>query len=547
MFFAGYCFSDSAIRVSEKKDFVQKAEKIDDVKTAEKIEDEFCSLVIESNAFNAEVYINGIFKGFTTLELKGMRPGRYFIEVVKSGYERERFEVRLRRGESKEVYVNLKLITGYIEFLNYPSGASVSVDGSIYSNKKIVEVAAGRHRVNVSKFGYESLETYVDVLPYKTTGVSIELEPAAFYVNDFEVSKKRINPNVNGLSSCEISFYVSANGNVSIKVENEVGEVVNQFDFFRFTTWYNHVDWNGTDAAGKIVADGTYKIVLESVTGKFEDFVVVDSSMRYPVESFTSCGGGIGNYGTVFDSTMRTVRPSFGFEPIFKLGKENAGFYGAYLETGVLFDIGKYVECGITINSLLENQAGSEVFEDDDLYVFPFGFNASVKVSNSVELGNNVNFGFGGFVKYGFSNVFVESKLNKGLGFGGLLGIEFSKLYAGLSSEFVFGSQTGKVGIEENIWKNALTIRILPTSFMGINAWCGLNNFDLGFNTNPKNGRVKALSKACLDRTYSLDCGLEYVVVPGAGGFTLDFGVNLLLYFNSDAYLSGKLVLSYSF
>ena len=26
--------------------------------------------------------------------------------------------------------------------------------------------------------------------------------------------------------------------------------------------------------------------------------------------------------------------------------------------------------------------------------------------------------------------------------------------------------------------------------------------FYLGFNTNPKNGRVKALSKACLDRTY---------------------------------------------
>ena len=25
---------------------------------------------------------------------------------------------------------------------------------------------------------------------------------------------------------------------------------------------------------------------------------------------------------------------------------------------------------------------------------------------------------------------------------------------------------------------------------------------DLGFITNPKNGRVKALSKACLDRTY---------------------------------------------
>ena len=32
----------------------------------------------------------------------------------------------------------------------------------------------------------------------------------------------------------------------------------------------------------------------------------------------------------------------------------------------------------------------------------------------------------------------------------------------------------------------------------------GINDFscDLGFNTNPKNGRVKALSEACLDRTY---------------------------------------------
>ena len=29
-----------------------------------------------------------------------------------------------------------------------------------------------------------------------------------------------------------------------------------------------------------------------------------------------------------------------------------------------------------------------------------------------------------------------------------------------------------------------------------------MKTFDLGFITNPKNGRVKALSKACLDRTY---------------------------------------------
>ena len=33
----------------------------------------------------------------------------------------------------------------------------------------------------------------------------------------------------------------------------------------------------------------------------------------------------------------------------------------------------------------------------------------------------------------------------------------------------------------------------------------------LGFNTNPKNGRVKALSKACLDRTY-FKLFLKYII-----------------------------------
>ena len=35
--------------------------------------------------------------------------------------------------------------------------------------------------------------------------------------------------------------------------------------------------------------------------------------------------------------------------------------------------------------------------------------------------------------------------------------------------------------------------------------------FDLGFITNPKNGRVKALSKACLDRTYFLNNHESYI------------------------------------
>ena len=34
-------------------------------------------------------------------------------------------------------------------------------------------------------------------------------------------------------------------------------------------------------------------------------------------------------------------------------------------------------------------------------------------------------------------------------------------------------------------------------------------NFDLGFNTNPKNGRVKGLNEVSLDRTYFFICRLR--------------------------------------
>ncbi|MBR6582427.1 MAG: hypothetical protein IKK80_02305 [Treponema sp.] len=49
--------------------------------------------------------------------------------------------------------------------------------------------------------------------------------------------------------------------------------------------------------------------------------------------------------------------------------------------------------------------------------------------------------------------------------------------------------------------------------------------FYLGFNTNSKNGRVKALSKACLDRTYSSftlskSCQKKIPASEGAGIFS---------------------------
>ena len=84
------------------------------------------------------------------------------------------------------------------------------------------------------------------------------------------------------------------------------------------------------------------------------------------------------------------------------------------------------------------------------------------------------------------------------------------------------GAETGDFVKDSKIWKNAVSLSFSPVDFMRLSGWCGVNNFD------------------------SLDCGLGYTVVPGAGGLTLDLSANVLLFFDYKTYVSGKLVLSYS-
>ena len=51
-----------------------------------------------------------------------------------------------------------------------------------------------------------------------------------------------------------------------------------------------------------------------------------------------------------------------------------------------------------------------------------------------------------------------------------------------------------------------MLVKNITKHFIVITLFCFIQTllpaFNLGFITNPKNGRVKALSKACLDRTY---------------------------------------------
>jgi len=70
----------------------------------------------------------------------------------------------------------------------------------------------------------------------------------------------------------------------------------------------------------------------------------------------------------------------------------------------------------------------------------------------------------------------------------------------GLSSILDIQRLSGRIAMDRAHAKDLQALRGSIDSWVNIRNQ--LDSFDLGFITNPKNGRVKALSKACLDRTY---------------------------------------------
>lgn len=482
------------------------------------------SLTINSNVTNVEIYLNGTFAGYSNTKIRGLLPGRYFVELIKPGYEKESFSVVLRKGEEKTMYVYLKLITGFIEFLNYPSGAAVYVDGLITTGK-IYEVGIGRHSVLVKKFGYEELDTYVTVNPYETTAINIELEEASFSISNFAVTRNKINPHVSGLGTTAFSFYVTADEPAVVQIYSPEGKIVRSFEYHQFTTWKNNGIWNGCDEEGNPLPAGNYVLKVRgtkvTAASELSVLVTVDDEMTYTLRSVTLSGGGIGTLPAAFHTTMANIIPFFGLEP--SVGFNSAGItdFGCLLTTGVLFGIGKYVEGGVLVGGKMKFI--SNPYEQ----IFPFFANFSVKGSGSIAVSQNNYFNLGGLIRYGFSSEKIAGSGERGLGAGLIVGYETPFIYAGISSEFIIGKETGLIITEGYVWKNGLSLSFTPTEFMRLNGW-----FSLSLND-------------------SFNFGIEYVVMPGGNGFEINLNTNVTEYLDNwrcnSTCISEKIVLSYSF
>lgn len=501
------------------------------------IDEKQSSITIKSNVTGADVYLNGIYQGRTDLVITDLTPGYYQLEIKKRGYETEKVTILVRRGYECEYYIELEKIYGYIQVQDLPEDAKVSVSGAMstqYTNSSgkrscIVKVEPGNHEVVVKKFGYNTFSKWVDVAPYKTSYVSVELIEAVFELNDFKVDKKSFNPAYSGrLGKCTFSFNVTAPQSAVVIIKNSFDTVVWEKKYDTFTTWEQSFDWNGRSSFEEVMPDGEYTAYISA--GEFIQSVKfnIDSSISYPIMKVTKVGAGVGGMPLAFKENSKYsliyaeggVQYYKGKAPE-KLEKEKCSCANGYFGAGMLFNFAEHCELGINANTFLGK-----------LYDNPYQICTSFKFYDSFAAGNGT-LCYGGLIRYGWSS---EKLLwpygidcGNGLGGGLLLGYDVNNIYVGIASQYIFGASKGIVNNKDSVWNNGLCLTFVPQQFMKFNIYGGLDSA-IGVNW-----------------LQAYTAGVEIDMMPESSAFIMSMNFDAKIIKGTGNYYSGGITLSYLF
>jgi hypothetical protein len=136
-------------------------------------------LFVSTDPRGAEVRVGGIVLGRSgAIDLVGLAPGRYEVEVRLDGYLPEVRTLDLRGGDTSFLHVELTAIVGgSLQVVTRPS-ADVYVDGvRVGTSPLTIDAAPGERRVELRRPGFGGRVLTVPVRGFRVTRVELDLEP----------------------------------------------------------------------------------------------------------------------------------------------------------------------------------------------------------------------------------------------------------------------------------------------------------------------------------------------------------------------------------
>ena len=142
------------------------------------------SLTIIADPPGAMVYVNGAFAGTIpasgVLQFQRYQPGNYSIELRLTGYQTYAENLSVSSGSETTINVVLdRSTTGAIDFISFPRGATVYLDGTYVglTPLHLGNVSYGAHQARITLDGYQDWSALVLAKPDVTIPVTARLFP----------------------------------------------------------------------------------------------------------------------------------------------------------------------------------------------------------------------------------------------------------------------------------------------------------------------------------------------------------------------------------
>lgn len=427
-------------------------------------------LKIESNVYNAEVYLNNVYQGRSNLTIKNLMPGQYKLELRKTNYETDVFFIEVFAGFEVTYSVSMREIHGVIFITDLPKDSFVYIDNNpCFSERN--DVVMGSHSVKIERFGYKPFVTQVYVGPYMTERVTPVFVEAPFELSDFHISRREINPDYkNSLSKVEISFRVTAKETARFSVYAEDGSLVSTYNFPEFSNWKQNYSWNGVSLDGSKLDDGHYQIELECAGAVYKEDVYINRSLFYPVMNSTAAGLGYGKMPSLEPFRVQYGMFAINFIPVFIDGR----FDCAQFDMALNGCFSKNFEGGIdfTCRSLPETGFG-------------FNLTGDLKFSNSIPLGLYLDLSYGALVRYGYSKdprEMAGTDYGAGLGAGLMVGLSTNMFSVTGTLQYLAGCVTGNPAEGEHMFSGGISIGAKQSLTNSFFVYASYNNYNvLGF------------------------------------------------------------------
>ena len=147
------------------------------------------TLSVTTTPSNANIYLDGAYKGTSPRTIGGLSQGAHTLEITMPGYQEWANTIQIHSNQVTYVTATLtsdpSVTTGSISVTSNPSYASVYVDSVYYGTTNpghallANNIAAGSHTVKVTLSGYDDSVSTVTVNSGQTTTVSANLAGGA--------------------------------------------------------------------------------------------------------------------------------------------------------------------------------------------------------------------------------------------------------------------------------------------------------------------------------------------------------------------------------